>query len=645
MDSEIEDAQSIYKLSVLGQQGESIFDEDKYVIPLYQRPYAWGEKEIEQLIEDIQSFRIGGNQQYCLGSLIVARDENEAANQYEVIDGQQRLTTLFLILDVLLKPQYEARHLPLSFSCRDKSNYTLENLGRLGKREELVESNLEESIITGRRIIKDKLSNEGACNDLKSKLKLVYLYRIEVPPHTDLNRYFEIMNTRGEQLEQHEILKARLMEPLSSGRERVKFAEIWDACSDMTGYIQMHFIPDVRKTLFCPSWDKIPTEDSVNSVEWQGSTREACSIDSILRRKGETSKPLAASTNKNGDAKRFESIIEFPYFLLHVLRVFVEQEKIEPGNGGKPITAKLLDDRELVSAFEGVLQNGVIAGRSIDRKSFSEGFILCLLRCRFAFDNCLIKREYANGDIDGAWSLKELKKQSSKEAPYYADTEFRVCREWKSTYESRNKSIEMIQACFRVSYTSPRVMHWITNLLSWLMNDNGLNELNHFEAKNEEIVKEAVRPFLQQSEHRDGVNTEHIVFNYLDFLLWKKSQDKSKEISIQGAGEFVFEFRTSVEHWYPQHPSEGTFPKWDDVDRFGNLCIIQRNVNSKFSNLEPLAKKSTYKDAIAKGSLKLRLMSDATDNAEDWETRCEEHEKKMLDILNEALDEGTKDGI
>ena len=44
-----------------------------------------------------------------------------------------------------------------------------------------------------------------------SRLAHVVLYRIEVPEHTDLNRYFEIMNTRGEQLEQHDILKAQLM--------------------------------------------------------------------------------------------------------------------------------------------------------------------------------------------------------------------------------------------------------------------------------------------------------------------------------------------------------------------------------------------------------------------------------------------------
>ena len=66
----------------------------------------------------------------------------------------------------------------------------------------------------------------------------------EVPENTDLNRYFEIMNTRGEQLEQHDILKATLMRYLPDDSEKSTFAKIWDACSDMTGYVQMHFIKD-----------------------------------------------------------------------------------------------------------------------------------------------------------------------------------------------------------------------------------------------------------------------------------------------------------------------------------------------------------------------------------------------------------------
>ena len=51
-------------------------------------------------------------------------------------------------------------------------------------------------------------------DDLEYLLDKVRILRTELPPNTDLNHYFEIMNTRGEQLEKHEILKARLLKKL-----------------------------------------------------------------------------------------------------------------------------------------------------------------------------------------------------------------------------------------------------------------------------------------------------------------------------------------------------------------------------------------------------------------------------------------------
>ncbi len=52
-----------------------------------------------------------------------------------------------------------------------------------------------------------------------------------------------------------------------------------------------------------------------------------------------------------------------------------------------------------------------------------------------------------------------------------------------------------------------------------------------------------------------------------------------------------------------------------------NLCLIQRNVNSRFSNMSPEAKKSTYKDMIKKGSLKLRINA-----SQQWKDNiCAQH--------------------
>lgn len=202
----------------------------------------------------------------------------------------------------------------------------------------------------------------------------------------------------------------------------------------------------------------------------------------------------------------------------------------------------------------------------------------------------------------------------------------------------------MLQSALRVSYTSPKVMHWITALLYWLSENDceNTNEevLAEYDAEIENIVVSAVIDNFFAADpdgsYMMGVNTPHIVFNYLDFLIWKSDRKKYND--------FDFEFRNSVEHWYPQNPSEGTFEQWrDGVDRFGNLCIIQRNINSKFSNMSPEAKKTTFYRMIAKGSLKLRKMSELTERngrqsaSVYWkEEACEKHEDEMLSILKEA---------
>ena len=240
------------KLQILSVK--NIFDSDmEYIIPLYQRPYAWGEKQLEQLVDDIAGIQDEVN--YYIGSLIVSRQNN----RYEVIDGQQRLTSLYLLLNCL---GFRVRE-TLTFACREKSNFTLKNISKLmdGSLTSLEMDEAEESIVTGVRILKQKLSEPHFDrNDFIEKLKRVIVYRIEVPEHTDLNRYFEIMNTRGEQLEQHDILKAELMDNLPEKDHEI-FNVIWNACSDMTGYVQMHFRPADRKLLFTSGWDCMPSGD------------------------------------------------------------------------------------------------------------------------------------------------------------------------------------------------------------------------------------------------------------------------------------------------------------------------------------------------------------------------------------------------
>lgn len=69
--------------------------------------------------------------------------------------------------------------------------------------------------------------------------------------------------------------------------------------------------------------------------------------------------------------------------------------------------------------------------------------------------------------------------------------------------------------------------------------------------------------------------------------------------------DFKFEFRNSVEHWYPQHPYD--LQQWNKGDRFGNLCLVPRHINSRFSNMDPAKKNQRMKSQLIKGALNFAL--------------------------------------
>lgn len=633
-------ANDIKELFVYRDEQDNVFNSDKeYRIPLYQRAFAWEDKQLLQLLEDI---RDNNSDRYYIGSLVVA----DKGDYYEVVDGQQRLTSLFLLLTCLnkaIKPN-------LTFACREKSNYTLCHLSDILDGASIIDQDkVQESIANGMRLLKEELANTSKYGaDFSQKLANVVLYRIIVPKHTDLNRYFETMNTRGEQLEPHDVLKAHLMSYYGGHpKEETAFAKIWEACSNMDGYVQMHFEKDEREILFGGYWESLPSRGTVESF---ASSLSASASDSGLSLadisiSGYDVNGSYSTIEEDGREVnvRFESIIEFPYFLLHCLKTFVEVESLT-SDDGKNLYEQLLDDKKLNVAFDRVLKHGVQKSEHLDGYAFSKKFILHLLRSRFLFDKFILKREYIGDSLDGEWSIKTLKVsgQGSKKKAYFKNTDFRQSGQWENTRENsvRHPNNLMIQSALRVSYTSPKVMHWITTLLQWLSKDKNLSLLNGYCAVAESVAQESIRSGFFEAcpdgEYMLGVNTPHIVFNYLDYLIWSRNRTKYKD--------FQFEFRNSVEHWYPRHPSESELMTWEDgVDTFGNLCIIQRNVNSKFSNLPPEGKKISFDHLVANGSLKLRLMSEETikngslSGSQYWrETACAEHEARMLDLLKKA---------
>ena len=181
------------------------------------------------------------------------------ADVYEVIDGQQRLTTLYLLekylkMDVLKGSLY--------YEAREKSNRTLLIIGTEEINNVLDELQSEE-LKQGYKIIEGYFQSERInCTSFIEKLNKVQLIRIQVPQNIDLNHYFEIMNTRGEQLEFHEIAKAKLLSKLSTNEDKKAGSLIWDACSNMDTYVQMNFDSKTRRKLFSKDWSGLNSEVS-----------------------------------------------------------------------------------------------------------------------------------------------------------------------------------------------------------------------------------------------------------------------------------------------------------------------------------------------------------------------------------------------
>ncbi len=689
---------------------DRLFDDGMcYVVPMYQRSFAWTKSELEQLIEDICCSTLS---EYFLGSLVVAQRQGE----YEVVDGQQRLTALFLILCAL--EQGWKGPLPLTYDCRKKAQKTLEffaNKANWTDDGDFYHLNLEElnafdmGIYVGMQAIRDffrsadfkvkaerfagiqDLASEKKCDTyeiFKKQLSKVRILRIQVPEGTDLNLYFERMNTRAEQLEQTDIIKARLMSTIGNESQAKLFASIWNACSDMNGFVQMGFNPEMRTKLFCGEWTQLnvnalaceltPSDVVSQTDQTQGSNstsgdEASKTLMQLLEGPGtELIRGYRNNSDSGGDEScaHFLSIISFPVFLLHAMKVFVKREcKLDLDV--TDVLQRELDDLKLVSIYE-EMRKCFDHPEDVDIKNKSRSlaieFIQCLLTLRYLFDKYIIKRELLenHGGIssEGKWALHSLKTVTNKSRNgiqhHTAQTpdlqfESKESVETKeqsvsnSTANSANKRCLMIESCLRVANTSPRSMHWITKILDYLyvkFQNKELIELNAIASIAETLAADEVRKYLDEwrepqdsRPYSSGLATPHIVFHFLDYLLWKEDPTEAE------AKKFEFKFRNSIEHWYPQHLSKDVgeiWPRQDGVDDFGNLCIVTTSTNSKFSNQSP-GQKVINKKLIEDASLKLKRMAQMTQQVSrsdpvlaEWRENYLEHQKQMIALLERS---------
>ncbi|HDR8740032.1 TPA: DUF262 domain-containing protein [Escherichia coli] len=649
-------------------------DASRYLIPMYQRNYAWGEGEITQLVQDILDYQQKClhslyPQTYYIGTLVVfTRPDGDA----EIIDGQQRFTTLSLLANWLKKhagPTLDMswyQGINLGFESRPKSGETFARLWQGVEPHKLRSKEFNKGLIKGYeligKVLRDlKLVGDSLTHFCTYLFDHVQIARIEVPADTDLNHFFEVMNNRGEQLEKHEVVKARLMavlnqitDPQEKQSSLNTLSRVWDACANMERYVQYGFTPAERHRLFGQeNWGQFVPADFNSLADMLIS-----SVSELSTTENQTTRTLAdilkSSSTISGDrgeedegsSERFNSVINFSNFLLHVLRVCSQTRKVR--------VDVPLDDKQLIEQFELRLL------KQNDPVKAVQNFIFALIKCKYLFDQFVIKREFAKGS-DG-WSLKRLRWYSEKSTSYT-----NTFNEDDGSYVDINRQILMLLSAFHVSTPTLVYKHWLNGALYYLFNAHSaenqidarkyLEYLEHlasafvfqnFLAEQEpksyfEIIygkevhlQPAVLPDKIQKKMRFGVIANNLVFNYLDYLLWCRDRNKAEIVK-----RFEFTFRSSVEHFYPQHPMDGfrTLPD-TSLHSFGNLSLISHSKNSRLSNFQPKQKQEYFEASLEHNeidSLKLLAMIELMKKNNQWgEEEIATHEAEMLAVLTSA---------
>jgi len=622
-----------------------LFDgSETYTVPIYQRNYAWQVEQIEQLIRDIQDANDDGRESYFIGNLIVTErveDRDEKKRDFEVVDGQQRLTTLYLLLMFLrndgdsLNDFHEDR---LRYRSRPRAAEALRRIARSTSQPATGVSDFpdDEDAGTGIRDGFDAIGKFMDKHVQKGKKRSeftdflcgkVTLVRAPLPEDTDLNRYFEIMNTRGQQLQPVDIVKARLMHRLGDADERACFAWIWDACSDMDSYLQMSLArgdTGLRTKLFGRTWEWLAPQDFGGLAELRpkpsaqagipsGSIHEeALTLDKALDRYAGVEPSLPKD---DPGSERFRSTIEFPVFLLHVLNVM-------KGDGEE--SERSLDDKQLIERF-----SKDFSGKN---SGFVRQFAFVLLRCRNLFDSFVLKRKFtASKEADDNWSLQRLKRGADNKANLDEDGDA----------DSAAADLLLIQSMLRVTYTSPRTMHWITLLLKTfdlkargpgeVSSDRLVRVLRDYSRRK---VKEAFFGDVQPT----GFAIPRIVFTYLDYLLVGEDPEWKGRYP-EHVKKFRFSFRNSIEHFYPRNrvrDDPGCLVSEVCIDLLGNLALVGVRENSKFSNNMP-KHKAEFTDIIEK-SPKLMEMAGIA-RSKDWgDRRIKSHHDRMISILRDDIE-------
>lgn len=268
-----------------------VFSRFWFRIPDYQRAYVWGKDEISELIDDVNyAAERNPDGQYFLGSMVLRKahrtEEGVSFEEHELLDGQQRLTTLMLMLACI---RDKVGDLELSGACREmlyqKENkwknipgrnrivYDIrDNVGAFIERYVKADEGSRSPDLTSIAVSKNmSLANMGAgmktihaCFEDTARFpssaeferfvayllnNALFIY-VATESLDDAFRLFTILNDRGIPLSNSDILKAKNLGAIDSEKERGKWAEYWEEVEGELGRDEFDRFLSLVRTIY-----------------------------------------------------------------------------------------------------------------------------------------------------------------------------------------------------------------------------------------------------------------------------------------------------------------------------------------------------------------------------------------------------------
>ncbi len=206
----------------------------KFVVPSYQRGFRWGADEVSALLDDIAAISEKDDKDYCLQPVVVKKCTDD---RYELVDGQQRLTTLYLLFLFMQKEGFKRSGPPftLEYETRPQSADFLQDLDPARAEENIDFFHLCDAF----RCIREWFTRRGNHAEVVADEMYRHLYRrvkviwYEAAPEVDSTALFTRLNIGRIPLTNAELVKALLLARSRQGgvasRRQIEIGMQWDA--------------------------------------------------------------------------------------------------------------------------------------------------------------------------------------------------------------------------------------------------------------------------------------------------------------------------------------------------------------------------------------------------------------------------------